>query len=208
MGERGTLAISVVLLATLAVGSYWLAEQARKSDAPTRKPGHDIDYTAKDISLTRMDDAGRAAYTVDADALVHFADDDTGELTQPRIVGSKVDRPVMRVRADLGKTTSDAEEVRLYGNVVFNRAPWRGNAAMQATGPYMLVYPDREVLSSDQPVRIVQGGSSVDANGMYYDNGTRRLELEGGKSGRIRNVIEPRAARAARAGTAPDKAPR
>jgi len=199
MRERGTLAVSLVLLSALAVGSYWLAEQARLSDAPLRKTGHDVDYTASNTTLTRMDVNGRAEYVVDADALVHYVDDDSGELTRPRIVGSKPDRPEMRVRADSGKTTSDAAEVRLYGHVVVNRAAWRDSAPLVAKSDYMLVLPDREIVETDRPVTIVQGGSSVDAATMHYDNGTQRVQYAGGEHGRIRTVIEPRGGHQARA---------
>ena len=203
MRERGTLALSILLVGGLAVGSYWLAQQARLSDVTPRALGHDVDYTADDITLTRMDETGRAQYVVDAKTLVHYFDDDSADLTQPRLVGSKRERPEVRVRADLGKTTSEGQEVRLFGNVVMVRQAWKGSPEMVATGPYMLVYPEREVLSSDQPIDVVQGGSRVTANGMQYDNGRRTLQLDGGKGGRIREVIEARGARSgARGATA------
>lgn len=196
MRDRGTLALSVVLIGGLAVGSYWLAQQARLSDVVPRPVGHDVDYTASGITLTRMDERGVAQYVIDAAKLVHYADDDSGELTQPRLVGAKADRPEMRVRADLGKTAGDGEEVRLYGNVVLRRQPWKAAQELVATGPYMLAYPDREILSSDRPVEVTQGGSKVNANAMQYDNGHRTLQLDGGQGGRIRAVIEARSARA------------
>ena len=198
MRERGTLVLSLALLSGLAVGSYWLAEQARLSDAAPKKSGHDIDYTASDITLTRMDDQGRAQYVIDAKKLIHYADDDSGELTAPRLAGAKADRPEMRVRADLGKTTSEGEEVRLYGNVVLNRAPWKGAPELVAKSPYMLALPEQEILRTDQPIAVTQGGSHITANGMQYDNGDRKLQLEGGKGGRVHAVIEPRSAREAK----------
>ena len=109
MRDRGTLVLSVLLTGGLAVGSYWLAQQARLSDPVVRQPGHDIDYIADQITLTRMDETGRAQYVVDATKLIHFADDDSAELTRPKMVGAKLNRPEMRVRADLGKTTSEGQ---------------------------------------------------------------------------------------------------
>lgn len=202
MRERGTLVLSLALLSGLAVGSYWLAEQARLSDVTPKGRGHDIDYIASDITLTRMDDRGRAQYVIDATKLVHYADDDSGELTTPRLVGAKADRPEMRVRADLGKTTSEGEEVRLYGNVVLTRAPWKGAPELIAKGPYMLALPEQEILKTDQAIDVTQGGSHITANGMQYDNGFRKLQLDGGKGGRIRAVIEPRSTREARSAAA------
>jgi len=196
MGERGTLIVSLALLAGLAAGSYWFAERARQTDVTTRELGHEVDYTAANITMTRMDETGKGQYTIDADRLVHYVDDDTGEFTRPRVVGARADRPQMRVRADRGTTTSDGEELRLYGNVVFNRAAWRGAAPLEAKGPYMLVNPELETLTTDRSVDIVQGGSRVTANGMKYDNAVRHLALDGGgNGGRIRHVIEPRATR-------------
>ena len=198
MRERGTLVVSLALLAGLATGSYWFAERARLSDTTARPLGHEIDYTAGNITMTRMDETGRGQYTIDADRLVHYADDDSGEFTHPRVVGAKAERPQMRVRADRGTTTSEGEEVRLYDNVVFNRAAWKGSAPIVAKGPYMLLNPELETLHTDRPVDIVQGGSSTKANGMDYDNAVRQLKFEGGKGGRIRQVIEPREARLTR----------
>ena len=206
MRERGTLVLSLALLSGLAVGSYWLAEQARLSDAAPKSHGHDIDYTASDITLTRMDDTGRAQYVIDAKKLIHYSDDDSGELTQPRLAGAKAGRPEMRVRADLGKTASGGEEIRLYGNVVLTRAPWKGAPELVARSPYMLALPEQEILRTDQPVDVRQGGSRVTANGMQYDNGYRQLQLDGGKGGRVHAVIEPRSAREARS-TAAASAP-
>jgi lipopolysaccharide export system protein LptC len=198
MRERGTLVLSMLLLGGLSVGSYWLAQQARLSDVATRALGHDVDYTADDITLTRMDDKGRAQYVINASKLVHYFDDDSGELTQPRLVGAKADRPETRVRADLGKTTSEGQEVRLYGNVVMVRQPWKGAPELTARGPYMLAFPESEKLSSDQPIEVIRGGSRANANGMKYDNGTRALQLVGGDNGgRVREVIEARSARKA-----------
>jgi lipopolysaccharide export system protein LptC len=193
--ERGTLALSVLLCSSLAVGSYWLAQRARLSDVATRPLGHDIDYTASAITLTRMDQTGRAQYVIDATNLVHYFDDDSGELTQPRVVGSKAGRPEMTLRADIGRTTSDGEEVRLFGNAVVTREPWRGAAEMVAKSNYLQAWPDKEVVETDQPIEIVRGGSRVNANAMQYDNATQRIYFDGGKGGRVREVLEPRGAR-------------
>jgi LPS export ABC transporter protein LptC len=201
MRERGTLALSVVLCSGLAIGSYWVAQQARLSDVVPHQPGHDVDYRADGVTLTRMDRNGRALYTLDATKLVHYYDDDSGELEQPRVVGSKVDRPEFHLRANRGTTTSDAEAVRLYGDVVLTRAPWGKVPGMSAKSEYMLAHPDSERVETDQPVRIVRGGSSVDAGSMQYDNGTQRADFQATSGRRFTEVLEPRAAR----GPAPAK---
>jgi lipopolysaccharide export system protein LptC len=195
--ERATLVLSVTLCGGLAFGSYWLAQQARLTDVASRVLGHEIDYTASDITLTRMDKTGRALYTIDAKSLVHYYDDDSGDLAEPHFVGSKANRPEMRLRAERGHTTSDGEEVRLYGKVVLDRNAWINSPSMNARSEYMLAYPDREVVSTDQPVDIRRGGSSIRASAMHYDNATQRAEFQSSASTRYHEVIAPRASRVA-----------
>ena len=195
MRERGTLVLSLALLGGLAVGSWWLAEEARRSDATQKKLAHDIDYYADKITLTRMDEKGLAQYTIEADHMVHFADDDSGELTRPRLVGVKADRPEMRIHADLGKTTGDGQEVRLFGNVEMRRAAAPGLPELVATGPYLMVLPEQEIARTDQPFVVTQAGSRITAHGMQYDNGYRTLNMDGGKGGRVHAVIESRGTR-------------
>jgi lipopolysaccharide export system protein LptC len=198
MRDRGTLVVSIALCGGLAIGSYWFAQQARLSDPVPRALGHEIDYSAKDITLTRMDKTtGLALYTIDATSLVHYYDDDTGDLTEPRIVGSKRGRPEMRIRAERGHTTADGEEVRLYGNVVVNRAAFATAPPMIAKSEYMLAHPDREVVETDQPVEIIRGGSNVHATGMQYDNVTQQTRFGGTDSARMRTEIAPRSIRSA-----------
>ena len=180
MRNRGTLFISLSLLGGLAAGSWWLAEQARRSDTIPKAIAHDIDYYADRITLTRMDERGLPQYVIDSDRLVHFADDDSGELTQLRMLGKKAERPEMRVRADRGKTSSDGQEVRLFGNVVMRRAAAQGTPELIARGPYLLVLPEREIASTDQPIEVTQAGSRITANAMQYDNGLRTMGLDGG----------------------------
>ena len=205
MRERGTLVVSLALLGGLAVGSWWLAEEARRFDTVPRKLTHDIDYYADKITLTRMDEKGRAQYTIDADHMVHFADDDSGELTRPRVVGVRADRPEMRIHADLGKTSNESQEVRLFGNVEMRRAAAPGLPELLAKGPYLMLLPEQEIVKTDQPFVVTQAGSRITARDMQYDNGDHTLHMDGGKDGRVHAVIEPRntrgAAREAGSGT-------
>jgi lipopolysaccharide export system protein LptC len=195
----------VTLCGGLAFGSYWLAQQARLTDVASRVLGHEVDYTASDITLTRMDKTGRALYTIDAKSLVHYYDDDSGDLAEPHVIGSKADRPEMRLRANRGHTTTDGQEIRLYGNVVLDRNAWRNSPPMNARSEYMLAYPDREVVSTDQPVDITRGGSSIKASAMQYDNATQRADFQSSPSTRYHEVIAPRAPRGAPLTAAPSQ---
>jgi lipopolysaccharide export system protein LptC len=194
MRERGTLVVSIALCGGLAIGSYWFAQQARLSDVVSRQLGHDIDYSANDITLTRMDKTGRALYTIDAKTLIHYYDDDSGELTEPRVVGSKVDHPEMHLRAQRAHTSNDGQEVRMYGNVVMNRAAFQAAPAMVARSEYMLAYPDVERVTTDQPVEIIRGPSNIHATGMQYDNATQQSRFGGTPAARMRTEIAPRTA--------------
>src|SRR5271170_7301499 len=106
MRERGTLISSLVLLGSLAAGSYWLAVRARLGDAQARPRAHEIDYFAENFTLTRMDDKGSALYAVASQKMSHYADDDSTVLDQPEITSVRPNQPTVHMRADRGNVTS------------------------------------------------------------------------------------------------------
>lgn len=191
MRERGTLISSLVLLGSIAAGSYWLAVRARLSDPVAHRPGHEADYFAEDFTLTRMDDAGNALYTLSSERMTHFADDDSTVLVKPHVTSVRADQPVVHMTADSGNVTSDAEQVTLTGNVTLTRAATVDDPELKGFGTQLLVLPEQDIAKSDKPFEIVHGGSMVWAQTMLFDNTNRLIRMNDDVKSRGKTVIEP-----------------
>lgn len=177
MRERSTLAISLVLLGALAAGSYWLAEQARLSDASAKGKRHEPDYWIERFGLTRMDEEGHGRYTISSARLVHYPDDDSTTLAQPRLVSLTPDKPRVNMRANEARISSDGERVDLIGDVEIRRAATGDSAEIVMRSPALLVLPEQDIARTDQPVEMIQGATRVAGRGLDFDNGKRYLQL-------------------------------
>ena len=177
MRERSTLVLSLALLGALAAGSYWLAEQARLSDVAARARQHEPDYYVDRFALTRMDQTGHGRYTLHAERVLHFPDDDSTQLSQPRLVSLAPDRPRVNLRADLAQVSSDGVEVQLIGAVELRRAASDGGPPFVLRTPRLLVLPEEDKARTDQAVAMEHGATRIAGRGLEFDNGRRRVEL-------------------------------
>jgi lipopolysaccharide export system protein LptC len=192
MRERGTLVSSMVLLSVLAAGSYWLAVRARLLDPVAKPLSHDVDYYSENFQLTRMDKDGKPNYRLQADHMLHFADDDSTKLVQPSLVTLAPDKPPVHLTAKDGDVTSGGDVVKLYGDVHLLRAPTADDPGLTATASRMTIWPDDDIARTDVPVHAVHGHSTMDGDTMYFSNTDRVLKLDDDvANGRTYVTIEP-----------------
>jgi lipopolysaccharide export system protein LptC len=183
-GGAGALLPLIVML-LLAALTMWLSRTIVLS-APNAAiaPQHEPDYVVDKFTLTRLSETGVARYRLAAERMVHFADDDSSNLTLPRLTQLQPGKPDTRVRAERGVITSGGEIAHLYDNVEMFQAGTKtkgatapGSDDMRVTTSYLRVHADADRADTTEPVRIEQGSSILNGTGMQYDNRYRRFNL-------------------------------
>jgi len=115
------LAVAAVLVA-LAVLSWWLptalTPRGGLFDSESR---HEPDFTVDNFTATEMNAQGQRKHELRAAKLVHYADDDTSDLTQPYLVQYSPDAAPVHTRADRGRISPDGKEILMQGNVRVTR---------------------------------------------------------------------------------------
>jgi lipopolysaccharide export system protein LptC len=115
------LAIAAVLLA-LAALAWWLPNALTpRSGLFDSESRHEPDYIIENFTATEMDAQGRRKHELRAVKLVHYADDDTSELTQPYLIQFPPDAAPIHTRADRGRVSPDGKEILMQGNVRVTR---------------------------------------------------------------------------------------
>ncbi len=165
---------------TLSAGlSWWLYAQLQatvQSAAPP--PRHVIDYYAVNFTTTAMNDNGKPRHRLEAARLVHYMDDDTSELTQPRLQVFENGAPSWRIRSDLGWVSSQGKEVRLQDDVQMHRGAGPHTRAVDAYTTWLLIRPDDDYAETDRPITAISPGVEVKSVGMQaYLNQGRLLLL-------------------------------
>ncbi|HVL56086.1 MAG TPA: LPS export ABC transporter periplasmic protein LptC [Burkholderiaceae bacterium] len=177
--DRLAALISVALLVALALFSYYLAELAdRQHPVGAPRLPHEPDYFVEQFAITKMDADGAPAFRLEAERLRHYPDEQTIEFEQPRVYTLDEDAPRVTIRADHGRTTEEAVETHLYGNVVVRRQPLDGAPELRVETEYALVLSEQDIVRTNRPVRITQGGNVLTGVGMELDNRARQLRVD------------------------------
>ncbi len=136
MRERIVSILAVLLLATLALGSYWLAQRARLGLPDAAKPiKHEPDYFAEQFLLHRLNTTGQVESRLKADHMVHYPDDNTSVLSSNVLVERSGDaqQAPLQVRTEKATVQHD-QEIILSSDLV--RAT-QGNSSMTGIGMRM-----------------------------------------------------------------------
>jgi lipopolysaccharide export system protein LptC len=165
------------LMLALALLTFYLERTVREDESPAAVRRHDPDYYVINFTTTTYNAAGAAESRMSAERMVHYPDDDTTELFEPRVMQSKPNEPRYTVRAERGQLSRDGDEVFLRGNVVLVREASEHGPEARMTTEFLHVLRDRSLVRTDREVKIVEGSRSLQGRGMEYNNLSRELLL-------------------------------
>lgn len=178
--DRMAALISVLLLAILAAGSWYLADMASRTPGGdgNGKLRHEPDYFVENLALTRLNNRGEAVFRLEAKRLDHYPDDDTTDFVSPTLVSLDPVKPLVTIRAERGHSSTQGLETELLDNVVLTRAATPGNPALKIETDYVLLLSEEDIARTDHPVRITSGDSFLTGVGMEFNNGSRQLDVK------------------------------
>ncbi len=176
----------VLLLGGLAALTYWLDAQVQaptaRHDGSTR---HDPDLFLQDFKAITFDAQGNPRETLSAARAEHFPDDDSAELTKPRLSLAEAGRPTLSITADRGRIDGDRNDGDFSGNVHVERTADPGaSPGGSASGPVTLTTSALHVTTKEQRVRTDQAVTIEDprgiihGKGLTYDNKAKTLRLD------------------------------
>jgi LPS export ABC transporter protein LptC len=67
----------------------------------------------------------------------------------------------------------------MMGSVLLTRAAAGNEPALRLSTEYLLALPDLDRFSTDKPVEMERGDSTIKAQSMLFDNVTRTIDFQG-----------------------------
>jgi lipopolysaccharide export system protein LptC len=165
------------LMLALALLTFYLERTVREDDSPPAARRHDPDYLVSKFTTTTYGRDGAVESVMSAERMVHYPDDDTTELFEPRVVQTKPQQPRYTVRAERGQLSRDGDEIFLYGSVLLVREALADKPEARMTTEFLHILRDRGLVRTDREVKIVEGINSLFGRGMEYNNESRELLL-------------------------------
>ena len=198
--DRATLYLPIIVMAALALGTYWLVRNAPKLLEPVAKvaPTHEPDYFMRDFVIKNFLPNGDLRSELHGTEGRHFPDTDTMEVDKVRLRSVSPEGLVTRATADRGLSNSDGSEIQLFGNAIVIREPTVGPGGkatpqLEFRGDFLHAYVDTERVTSNKPVTLIRGTDKFVGDTLDYDNLSGVANL----NGRVRGVLIPSAAAAA-----------
>lgn len=178
MSDRLTAWFPLALLALLAALTFWLDSfvqpPASGAGAAMR---HDPDYIVQGLSAVRMDADGSVKYSLAAERMVHYPDDDTTHLRRPRFVSYATAQAPVTIVSREGLVSSEGENIYFHDDVVVTRAPYANRGELVMRTSYLHVVPDSNIAKTDRPVTITDANTTVHAVGLELNSETQVLRL-------------------------------
>ena len=190
--EQASIYLPVLLMAFLAMGTWWLVRNAPKPlQANVEKVvSAEPDYRMQVFSVHQFDANGRLQSIVTGQEGRHLPLTDTTEIDQVRTRSIAPDGAVTTSVAQRGISNADASEVQLWGDAVVERLPASAGAQpLKLEGEFLHAWTQEERVKSHLPVVITRGNNRFSGNSLDYDNLSQVVIL----NGRVKGLINPSA---------------
>jgi lipopolysaccharide export system protein LptC len=177
LGSRVRPWLPLLPLLALLSATYWLNQQALPGPAKPESERHDPDAIVENFSATSLNDQGVPDFIMAATRLMHYPDDDSTTLDEPRITMLSPGKPAIHANAEHGSISSKGEDVYLRDNVKVLREASAHQSELTLQTEYLHISPDQNLAETNRAVTIVEANNIVHATGMELNNKTRILKL-------------------------------
>jgi lipopolysaccharide export system protein LptC len=176
---RPTAWLPLAMLALLVGLTFWLNQlvqpAAARNDGAMR---HDPDLIVEKFNARKLGEDGNVLYTLAADRMVHYPDDDSAHLQVVRLEAFEPKQPKMTATADRGRLEQGGDRVFVEGNVVVIREADAKVGEARLTTEKLLLLPDAGIARTREPVMLETPEGRARAVGMELDNHARTIKLE------------------------------
>jgi len=156
-----------IALGLLAAITWWLAfmQQTEPEEIPA-KASHKIDYFLKDFNARSMTLNGDLKQRIRSEHMQHFVDDDSTELTNPKITMYSTDKPDLNIESDTGYISADGELILLNGAVHIKRSALKNIAPLEIDTHNLRVQIPDDFAETDEFVTIKSAGNTIQGIGL------------------------------------------
>lgn len=194
--EAVSIYLPVVLMGVLALLTYWMVQRTPVFVEPNQAPKsqvHEVDFFMRGALIRSYGQDGRLLNQLRGQEIRHYGDDKTLEVDRPQFWAKDELGRVVTATAQHGWIRDDGSLLKLQGNAVVIREPWKSPEGkwvprQEMRGELLVVDSQQEFLESPQPAEIFSGQDRFSGDTLAYDRKTGVAELKG----RVRATLVPR----------------
>lgn len=165
-------------LLLILAAAYWLNQQVHPLPSDSSdEVSHSPDFIVDKFAATTYDEQGSPRFIMVAEKMIHYPDDDSTHIKEPKLTSFFPDRPMIYTTARRGEISSKGEEVFLRDDVRLVRTSNTSLSEMVLNTTYLHVIPEENLADTDQPVTMTESLNTIKAVGLRLDNKARTVQL-------------------------------
>ncbi|MBZ1349791.1 LPS export ABC transporter periplasmic protein LptC [Alcaligenaceae bacterium LF4-65] len=179
MKERASIIVSLFILVTLVLGTWWAADYSQRAveiDPPSRIT-HEPDTWAKKIVLLRTDEKGFVIHRLEGDLMEHFPDDKSYELISPRAFALKPENPLTVATSRMAVIYDEGNRIIMRGDAVILRLGDAERQPLNFRSDELTLLVKEDLSYTDLPAIATSGRSRMSGVGMRFNNATQQLDV-------------------------------
>jgi len=178
--------LPLLLMALLALASWWLVKNSPRGTLPVEEGpvSSEPDYTMNQFALERFAADGRLKLRIEGARMKHFPGVDRFEIEGAHISAIAEDGRITRAVANRALGNGDGSEVQLVGGAEVTSTDASGQPVLMRS-EFLHAFLVTERVKSHLPVLVRVGASELRGDGLDYDHGAQRMELQGNVRARL-----------------------
>ncbi len=181
--DRFVLTLPLLMVAMLALGSYWMVRSAPSADTGElpRPPDDTPDYLLEGFTIQKFDANGRLSALLQGSSAQRLPDAPWIEIEKFSFISTDAQGLVKRVSASHGLSNENNSEFQLSGHALMVREahPAGDFPRLEIRSDYLHVWTEPEKVESDKPVQLVHGKDRIRADTLQYEGTGRTLQMDG-----------------------------
>lgn len=181
MSVRSLPALPLAVLMLLVALTFWLNQFVQipgaRADGNKR---HDPDLVVENFAAQALSATGEVQYTVKAEKMAHFPDDDSSLLETVVFTALHPNLPPIVARAPRGRLLAGVDEVIMDGGVLVTSEKSAKYQPLRLSTPTLSIFPDKNIARSTEGVRVDSPTAQLTASKMELNSLTRRIVMERG----------------------------
>lgn len=178
----------LVLMSLASIVTYlWLDSVLRAAPSCQMKKNVLLDYGTA-VQFNYFDRFGNLDRRLRVDKIVRYSGNKKVFIEKPRLYFFSNKKMAARAFAKKGEFSSDVSLIELFDSGEFFLLPSDKMHGIRITSNYFKVLISEQIISSNQPVKVVSGLSFADADNLLYSHKTQNIDLWGNVRGCLTHI--------------------
>lgn len=149
----------------------------RPEKVMTMDLANEPDAYMENVTTTIMDKYGDPSIKINSPKMVHFNKNDTTRLVSPLVTLYRHSPQPWVITSSYAKAINGLDTIQFWDNVLIHHPSDAENPVTDIETATLSVFPDKKIAQTNDPIRLIQPNTVINAIGMHADMRSGDIQL-------------------------------